>query len=563
MFIWGLVCLRELKKIAFFTIGLWSPLVVGDSVWNRSKSRIDLQSAKLVYVKGEAKLKKMTVYFSWKRALILTVTCSLVRFAIALSLCYIGMLFLMATLEVEELILNAFTLEAVLRIDDLIFEVLAPTDCIQIVKDAVPLRVPRFHGWRRRLVPWIKVMSVLAVLAVAMSFKLAPAVRAMADAQNTLCGGDTSFTAIEMIGGEVVTAALQRLSVDQNSLRYRAIFQRTGLEQHKHDPIYFEGHPFATESIATLQAWEKRTWTSMAEPPIAPEVDLMVFKCVDDTRTSMFDAERAAEHMVSLHSATWSLMADKTHNRSVETCGDVEFFCSDASDIGRAVRLTCPVTCGAASVRSGLFYTSPADGVPSDCDTALDSELMQDLCFEEHHSDIVKSAAWKRYADAVASDSMLGWEHAAGGNATHLQRIVDQWYGGMSRGCPFFSESVAVEHLDGHIEYVDFCDVQVDRFRRARSARFLCPITCRCRTEGEKFVAAELVARALDPSRWKKDPTPATFRSYQCPACCFYDPGIAVMSPLIEEQGLQCINRRLEPGELAVLQQTTSTGPVL
>ena len=50
----------------------------------------------------------------------------LIRFGVAMALLYYGSLFLIFTVELPELILNAVALEFVLNIDEILFLVLAP-----------------------------------------------------------------------------------------------------------------------------------------------------------------------------------------------------------------------------------------------------------------------------------------------------------------------------------------------------------------------------------------------------------------------------------------------------
>eukprot|EP00931_Biecheleriopsis_adriatica_P018483 TRINITY_DN12945_c0_g6_i2.p1 TRINITY_DN12945_c0_g6~~TRINITY_DN12945_c0_g6_i2.p1 ORF type:complete len:144 (+),score=13.83 TRINITY_DN12945_c0_g6_i2:288-719(+) len=137
----------------------------------------------------------------------------------------------------------------------------------------------------------------------------------------------------------------------------------------------------------------------------------------------------------------------------------------------------------------------------------------------------------------------------------------------MSKGCAFFSSPVSEEHVDGHIEYVDYCrvdgDVEGALAPRGRSARSLCPITCGCVGDRrDTYLGDEEVLHVRFPERASETIQPEIFLQEQCPACCFWQSGfVPYLDRHIAEQGLQCINRHLKPGELAILQQNSSSSP--
>ncbi len=71
----------------------------------------------------------------WHRALCMGIFVSLPRFLIVMVLSFSGVRFLTTITKLEDIILNAVALEAVLTVDKLIFRALAP-EVVQTVPDA-------------------------------------------------------------------------------------------------------------------------------------------------------------------------------------------------------------------------------------------------------------------------------------------------------------------------------------------------------------------------------------------------------------------------------------------
>ena len=118
------------------------------------------------------------------------------RLGVCVLLALYGCRFLVHTISIGELLLNAVALEFVLNMDELIFEALAPSRVLRLVDAAKPLPVPRVlgHHWRgfdlRALVTLLAVSSTLAAFVFGV---LIPNIATLTRASDALCGGDVDF----------------------------------------------------------------------------------------------------------------------------------------------------------------------------------------------------------------------------------------------------------------------------------------------------------------------------------------------------------------------------------
>ena len=137
---------------------------------------------------------------SFERLSCAQLVCFLVAMATRLGVCVMltihGSWFLVHTISISDLLLNAVALEFVLNLDELIFEALAPSRVLRLVDGAKPLRVPRAceRHWRGfDLRAALTLVAVGGVLCIFILGGLLPNVDTLIAASDALCGGDTEF----------------------------------------------------------------------------------------------------------------------------------------------------------------------------------------------------------------------------------------------------------------------------------------------------------------------------------------------------------------------------------
>lgn len=122
------------------------------------------------------------------------------RAAIDISLCYWGILFLVYTPNMTELLLNVTALEFISSVDELMFAALAPFKVRALVAGAEPLTVKAPARWISHgcggsldLRAVFKAIVAAAIVLSAMVAELSPQISIMVRARDALCTGDTEF----------------------------------------------------------------------------------------------------------------------------------------------------------------------------------------------------------------------------------------------------------------------------------------------------------------------------------------------------------------------------------
>ena len=90
------------------------------------------------------------------------------RSIIAGALCYYGILFVGYTAEIDELLLNAVSLEFVINVDELLYEALAPRALKEFYNRLAPFVMPTFMSYRG-----IDLQGALRLLFTAITFGVA------------------------------------------------------------------------------------------------------------------------------------------------------------------------------------------------------------------------------------------------------------------------------------------------------------------------------------------------------------------------------------------------------
>ena len=153
-----------------------------------SKSDIRVESA----VDGTSRV--IITQISYAR-LVACVLVQLLRLVIGAVLLWFGSLYLIHTIEINELILNAVALEFVLRIDDILFVCFVPTRVRALIKHGKPLSAPSVFKTKDGL-DIRSVLSFLVCLCLVLVLyftELVPQKHILEQAQHAMCGGDLDF----------------------------------------------------------------------------------------------------------------------------------------------------------------------------------------------------------------------------------------------------------------------------------------------------------------------------------------------------------------------------------
>jgi len=122
----------------------------------------------------------------------LFVTC--VRFAIVALMLFYGTKFLVYTISIEELLLNAVALEFVISCDELIFASLCPMQTKSVVRNASGFRIPPMREYRGIDIRSSAVaLMIIASFSWAISSLIIPQLDTLQAVHDAICAGDRDF----------------------------------------------------------------------------------------------------------------------------------------------------------------------------------------------------------------------------------------------------------------------------------------------------------------------------------------------------------------------------------
>ena len=446
-----------------------------------------------------------------KARLCTVIAIQMVRMTVAGLMMWSGYLFLVNTLPIEDLLLNAVALEFVLSVDELIFECLAPARLAKMIGSLAPLPMRPLQmvlgGIDRRALLTYSTLS--AFLLVSIPFLLTDSVHRLRTAKHAICGGELSW--VYSVGGIGIPSWTrtahdspepeQRWNADwmQDGVRASADMQFTEVALDMVLQGYGHGHgptpcgPCAnttTKSIlddAPLCCLAQQTWV--------PEIDEGRFSVhamsreTEDEASQLYNpgCEDALEVPVMYQnllqgSASDAVGFDECPDGCPESrplciegtcmaanCSTMHRFCHNASNAGVRARQMCPITCGCTNPSGSLILKTPADGCPSKCIDTLDyqTQLNALTCDDRPRGD-PDLQAWVSEFIRLSDSFPYTWAEGA--------RDV---FGPLFReyGCyilPLFWP-----------QKLDFCDTD-GTFYPINGLKTFCPTTCGCTSSDHK-----------------------------------------------------------------------------
>ena len=128
---------------------------------------------------------------SWGRALALLIT-YIIRAGIASVLLVAGILWLARTTSIEELMLNSVALNAILDVDEFLFEGMTPIKIQHAIRSVEPISVKYSHR-RSQVESMVHFLAVLATVLASYLFLLVPLCETMMTVKRELCDGQRDF----------------------------------------------------------------------------------------------------------------------------------------------------------------------------------------------------------------------------------------------------------------------------------------------------------------------------------------------------------------------------------
>ena len=141
---------------------------------------------------SETDFRDNTIHcLSWGRALALLIT-YIIRAGIASVLLVAGILWLARTTSIEELMLNSVALNAILDVDEFLFEGMTPIKIQHALRSVEPISVKYSHR-RSQVESMVHFLAVLATVLASYLFLLVPLCETMMTVKRELCDGQRDF----------------------------------------------------------------------------------------------------------------------------------------------------------------------------------------------------------------------------------------------------------------------------------------------------------------------------------------------------------------------------------
>lgn len=309
-----------------------------------------------------------------KRRLALVAVMGLFRAAICSMLAYAGTLFIVQTVDMRDLLMNAVALAFVIEVDELLYAAVAPVRVRNLINAAEPLPLrtatKRLSGRCTELMSVSAVVIIIAAVAIAWRTELSPLVDSMVKSEDAICGGRQNFVFAVDGWGTLAWTTTSTVgdggaSDSENSGASGSDAKRSG----------------SGKKGSSRRLRSDVSYLSMAvEQIIDPSLDPVLSRQVEGVtmlrqRGSQSVADAADEGRclgATLDLRMQGLLADLLQEGTVSSCAELQEFCQSPGILGVRTRQACPRFCGCSTVGGPLFWRDPELGCGSQCPNTQD-----------------------------------------------------------------------------------------------------------------------------------------------------------------------------------------------
>ncbi|CAE7275278.1 hypothetical protein AK812_SmicGene37950 [Symbiodinium microadriaticum] len=378
------------------------------------------------------------------------------RALIALALLYAGILWLAGTTSIEDLILNAVALGAILQVDEMIFAALMPKKLQLEIQDLEAIKV---HYSRRRsqAESLLTLLLMAALLCWPWFSLLEPLGRTMEKVKKAYCAGNQDFVV-------ALNEDLQ-LTVGFPTVAFADVGGKT-LSQRAVEEFHLKDGEPATYILMQpdLQRFQQQRMLRLKEA-----AEAITSWCEDFDQ--FFLPGNTAPGLVGYFAPYWhSALAGQGLPENT-SCEDMAHLCDVAS--GSPVRFVCGKTCCSGEVRNS-WYKTTASGCPLRCVEESDKNPARSCVDIQTNATPAWDAFWDAYPSAVENDTGQSLFSSAVGDRTVGALITEMMQEMKAQGCPALNNSRWNREV---VRNVKWCDGYEPLF--APLAR-LCPESCGC-----------------------------------------------------------------------------------
>jgi len=429
------------------------------------------------------------------------------RVIITISLGVIGVMYLLNTRALADLLLNSMCLAFVLDMDELVYEAFAP-DRIKMFRDLLePVEYSR-HAVGRLAHPQGVFLGITVVaLLFIYFFAISDIMLMIAAVEEVLCEGNTHFVYSLSAATERVLAAPSFYSDDEEFAWTNTEYALLQLARPDLDPRFFSEDAIAASESTDTWAWLQPVGTTSLDEaePTTYDVDLIF----------AWSQATVAETVESM--SCTDLCGNGTNNTAVATVlgrsiGTEPIYCEAALEKCwlmnmTAMRTNCGQSCGCGSAKPDFagFFQVQYWGCPHGCSTDRKIDLYNYDCYDSNITAVMQNDMWVKYVQGMKSyvfhvdgyasriqtdlvkyhelvgiktdevdavhafvtgdgfwDSLANYRYLLAENVPHPSNLT---------GCQFLTSNAVLMILN-----IDVCDTSGD----FTSLKSICPTSCQC-----------------------------------------------------------------------------------
>jgi len=336
---------------------------------------------------------------STRRVVFVFLTAVAPRIFIATMPGVVGVLYLLDTYALPDMLLNCMCLTFVVDIDELMYEAFAPTRVKFLLDATEPLEYPHKHdsGIRSYSQGLILIFALL-ILAVINIFSISNIMDSVNEVRQVLCEGNPHFVyTVSPSTGRVLASASFEPDEDMSWTS-----TELALIQLAHPALsskFFDEDAISASKATDLWAYIVPDTVTSLDGTSASEDDIDLI--------STWSASTVAE-VVDTMSCT-DLCGYDPNSTNMATVlgrsiGTESVFCEDAVDYcwmmnKTAMRTNCGKTCGCGSALPSPagFYQAQNYGCPAGCSIARMLELLHIPCVDANITTIISNDLWRKY----------------------------------------------------------------------------------------------------------------------------------------------------------------------
>eukprot|EP00439_Symbiodinium_sp_Y106_P047896 s4372_g6.t1 len=307
----------------------------------------------------------------------------LLRAGIALALLYAGILWLGGAKAIEDLILNAVALGAILQVDEMVFSALMPKKLQLKIQDLEAIKV--HYSRRRSQAESVLILTVMVgLLAWPWFGLLEPLARTMETVKRAYCDGNQDF--VVTLNEDI------KVTVGFSTVPFQDV-RGTTVSQRAVDEFIFKDAERESAKYILMQADLQRfnQYRTMLMTETAGEIASW---CLD---FDGFFLPGNTPGFAGYYSPHWHSALAGLGLPENTSCEDMAQFCD--VDSGSLVRLVCGQTCCSSAIRNAAWFKVTALGCPAGCLQEADKSPTR-TCADIHAN---STPSWDAFWDAYPS----------------------------------------------------------------------------------------------------------------------------------------------------------------